>query len=328
MTRSAAADPAKPNGTRRELMKEYETDPIYMEALEWFVLMKDERVSEKDRLAFEAWLAADPAHPPAYDRAKALWDRFDIVKPEYDRLRQSGGIGRRGFLVGGLVALVAAPAAYVFSRPDLFADYKTDVAERRSFTLPDGSIVELGGYSALSLEFTDLQRRLILHRGQAFFRVAPDSNRPFVVQAEMGTTRALGTEFDVKIMPDLVTVSVIEHSVAVQAPGAGSVIVESGWQVSYGDDGIQPPTQADVSVVQAWRQDRIIFEDVPLRRVLAELERYRRGNIILMDSSIGDIPVTAIFDTKHSENALQVIAETLPIKVLNANGYVAVVYRR
>lgn len=309
-------------------MKDHETDPTYLEALEWFVRLKDERVSQEDRLAFEQWLARDPGHPEAYERARALWSRFDIVKPEYDRLRRSGRIGRRGVLLGGAAALVAAPALYALSRRDLFADYRTDVAERRSFRLPDGSLVELGGYSALSLDFTPRARRLELHRGQAFFRVAEERDRPFLVEAASGTIRALGTEFDVNLFPDLATVSVIEHSVEVRAPDAEAVVVQTGWQVSYGAAGLEAPKPSDIATVQAWRQDRIVFEDVPLRRVLAELERYRRGSIILMDGSIGDIPVTAIFDTRHTGNALRTISETLPVRILNPDGYVAVVYRR
>lgn len=309
-------------------MQDDETDPIYMEALEWFVRMKDEHVSEEDRRAFDDWLAIDPGHAAAYDRANALWSRFDIVKPEYERLRTSGRIGRRGFMVGSLVALVAGSGTYILSQPGLFADYKTDVAERRSLTLADGSTVELDGYTALSVRFTDMERRLILHRGQAFFQVAPDRDRPFIVEAAMGNVRALGTAFDIKIMPDLVTVSVTEHSVAVQTLHTDSVVVQSGWQVSYDDKGILSPKQIDLSLVQSWRQDRIVFEDVPLRRVLDELERYRRGRIILMDSSIGDIPATAIFDTKQPENALRIIAETLPVRILNMNGYIAVIYRK
>ena len=79
--------------------------------------------------------------------------------------------------------------------------------------------------------------------------------------------------------------------------------------------------------MEAWRSDRIIFQDVPLRRVLAELERYRRGRIILMDSSIGDIPVTAIFQTARTESALQTIADTLGVRLLKAANYVTLVYR-
>ena len=147
-----------------------------------------------------------------------------------------------------------------------------------------------------------------------------------MIHAAGGTTRALGTKFDVKYVDDLVTVAVNEHSVNVEASGFPDIRVDEGWQVSYGKDGPGKPVEANFDAVEAWRRDRIVFQDVALRRVLAELERYRRGRIVLMDSRIGNIPVTAIFDTRQADNALETIADTLPIRVFYATGYMAIVY--
>lgn len=314
-------------------MKEFETDPVYMKALEWFVLLQDKTVSADDRRAFSAWIASDPAHRVAYERAQTLWQRFDAVKPEYDRFRQSGHksdgrVGRRGVVLGGLTALVFLPGAYLLSRPGLFATYQTGVGERRSFTLADGSTVELGSYSALSLDFSGNGRNLVLHEGQGFFQVASDPSRPFVVSANGGTITALGTAFDVKLIDRAVTVSVVEHAVSVAFGQSDSVRLDEGWQITYGGDEAALPQRADPQTVEAWRNDRIIFEDVPLSRVLSELERYRRGRIFLTDTEIGNMPVTAIFDTRDAEAALATIAETLPVRVLNGSGWVTVVTRR
>jgi transmembrane sensor len=314
-------------------MKEFETDPVYMKALEWFVLLQDKAVSADDRRAFSVWIASDPAHKAAYERAQTLWQRFDAVKPEYDRFRQSGRpsgrrVGRRGVVLGGLAALVLLPGAYVLSRDDLFATYKTGVGERRSFTLADGSLVELGSYSALSVNFSDNSRNLVLHEGQGFFQVASDHSRPFVVSANDGTITALGTAFDVKLADQAVTVSVVEHAVSVAFGQGDPVRLDEGWQMTYGRDEAALPQRADQQTVEAWRSDRVIFEDVPLRRVLNELERYRRGKIFLTDTEIGNMPVTAIFDTRDAEAALATIAETLPVRVLNGSGWVTVVTRR
>ena len=210
----------------------------------------------------------------------------------------------------------------------LFADYITDIAERRSFTLPDGSEIELGSYSAVSLNFTPDKRGLTLHRGQGYFRVARHPDRPFVVEAGSGAVRALGTEFDVKHLEDQTTVAVLEHAVAVRVKGQGETSVPAGTQVGYGSRTDLRPSPFDLGTIGAWRRDRMVFEDVPLRRVLKELERYRRGRILLLDQSLGDIPVTAALDTKKHEAALGIIADTLPIRVLDAGGYMAVVYAR
>lgn len=309
-------------------MKEFETDPVYMKALEWFVLLQDKTVNADDRHAFSVWIASDPAHRLAYERAQKLWQRFDTVKPEYDRLRHPKRVNRRGVVLGGLAALVLLPGAFIMSRRGLFATYRTDVGERQSFKLADGSTVELGSYSALSVDFADDRRNLMLHEGQAFFQVASDHSRPFVVSAGGGTITALGTAFDVKLTDQAVTVSVLEHAVSVAFGQIDPLRLNEGWQMTYGAEEAPLPQRADRQIVEAWRNDRVIFEDVPLERVLKELERYRRGSIVLTDTEIGNIPVTAIFDTRDAEAALTTIAETLPIRVLNAAGWVTVITRR
>lgn len=309
-------------------MNEDATDPIVMEALEWLVRMRDDKVSKADRRAFEAWLAADDAHAAAWKYAEALWARFDIVQPEFDRLRRGRPVlSRRNLILGSAVLVGGLGGLYAINQPGLFAEYKTDIGERRTIGLPDGSTVELGSYSALSTHFSETERRIALYRGEGFFEVSPDPARAFLVDAGGGTTRALGTKFDVKFVDDLVTVAVSEHAVQVQGDDFSNLRLEEGWQVSYGRDGLGQPAQASLDTVEAWRSDRIIFQDVPLRRVLAELERYRRGRIILMNDSIGNIPVTAIFETTRTDNALQTIADTLGIRLLNAANYVTLVYR-
>jgi len=310
-------------------MKEFETDPVYMKALEWFVLLQDKTVNADDRHAFSVWIGSDPAHRLAYERAKKLWQRFDTIKPEYDRIRQSKRpVSRRGVVLGSLAALVLLPGAFLISRHGLFATYQTGVGERRSFTLADGSSVELGTYSALSVDFSDDRRDLVLHRGQAFFQVVSDQSRPFVVSASGGTITALGTAFDVKLTDQVVTVSVVEHAVSIAFGQIDPVRLNEGWQITYGAEETSAPQNADRNIVEAWRNDRVIFEDVPLSRVLNELERYRRGKIFTTDTEIGNMPVTAIFDTRDAEAALTTIAETLPVRVLNGSGWITVVTRR
>lgn len=308
-------------------MEKETTDPIVREALEWLVRLRDDKASEDDRRAFQAWLDQSESHVAAWEHAQAFWKRFDIVQPEIEGIRRSqSALSRRNLLFGGAAALVGAGGLYAFSRRDLFADFVTGIGERRSWTLVDGSSVELGTYSALSINFTESSRQVELYRGEGFFGVAAGAARPFAVNAAGGTTQALGTKFNVKYVDDLVTVAASEHAVMVRVGASSPVKVEQAWQLSYGRDGPGDVTRADLGTIEAWRQDRIVFQDVPLRRVLAELERYRRGRIVLMNKSIGDIPVTAIFDARQPDAALQTIADTLPIRVLHAAKFVSVVY--
>lgn len=305
-------------------MNEEATDPVVMEALEWFVRMRDHKANAIDRRAFDVWLAADETHVAAWQRAETLWKRFDIAQPEFDRARHSHVLSRRNILLGSIVA-AAGGGLFMLGSADLVADFATGVGERKTFALADGSTVELGSDSVLSVRFTDGARELVLHRGQGFFDVTADSRRPFIVRVTDGTVKALGTRFDVKYVGDVVTAAVSKHAVLVQAGSSPELRIDDGWQVSYSRDGLTKPTPANLEAIEAWRRDRLVFQDAPLRRVLAELERYRRGRIVLMDKHAGDIPVTAIFDTKQPDSALRTIADTLPIRVFFATNYLVFV---
>ncbi|OZI71581.1 FecR family protein [Bordetella genomosp. 12] len=300
-----------------------EQDPVYFAALEWLARLNDEDVAEKDKRGFTRWLDADPAHPVAYARAQALWNRFEMVRPAADRMR------RRRAVLTALAGVATLPVLYALSRQHFLADYRTGVGENRRVVLADGSTMELGSDTAVSVQYSERQRLLTLHRGQAYFQVAANAGRRFSVQAADGVTTALGTQFDVKILDDLVTVSVTEHAVAVQ-PGSGAqaVTVEAGWQMQYGKSGGSAPVHFDPAAALAWRQGRLVFNDVPLATVLDELQRYQRGPIFLMDAHLGGLPVTAAFNATDPQQALRGLAETFPIRLRAVAGYATLVYAR
>ncbi len=226
------------------------------------------------------------------------------------------GLGRRRFLyAAAAVAAVAAPAAVLLTQPGLFADHATAVGERRTIPLDDGSKVELASSSSLSIDFAADQRRIVLHEGEAFFNVAHDPARPFVVEAASGRTRALGTAFDIKMSGALVTVAVTEHAVFVAANGAEQVTVNEGQQVRYGPNRMGAVRDANLDQVEAWRRDRLIFQDALLGDVIADLERYRGGRILMTSSALRRMPVTAVFDAGRADEAIDTIASSLPIRV-------------
>src|SRR6185436_786660 len=91
----------------------------------------------------------------------------------------------------------------------------TAAAERRELVLADGSVVQLAPGSKVSVRLQPHMRRIVLSRGEAFFRVARDG-RPFIVETEYATARATGTAFAVEREGDTVVVTVAEGKVAVQ----------------------------------------------------------------------------------------------------------------
>jgi transmembrane sensor len=293
-------------------------------ALRWLAILKDGPVAPAAQREFEAWLAASADHARAWRRANAAWDRAGILAPALRRRSsplvadfppRQMPVTRRGWLraAAGIAVVAGTGLAAATAWPR--AEYRTGPAERRTLTLADGSVVELAGGSALSTSFSAQERRLTLHEGEAHFTVAKDAARPFVVTAAEGEIRALGTVFDVKHAADRVVVAVTEHAVVVSREGGAPATVAAGQQVSYGAAGLGPVLPADLRIVAAWRQDRLVFQEAPLGDVIADLERNLPGRIFVTDARIKAIPVTAVFDAREADAALRTIAATLPITV-------------
>jgi transmembrane sensor len=130
---------------------------------------------------------------------------------------------RRSWLAIAASALIVALAGAAWWQAERFPIYTTDIGERRSITLTDGSTVDLNARSKLRVEFSNNERRVELLDGQALFQVAKDKNRPFIVASGEATVRAVGTQFDVYRKPNGTTVTVLEGRVAVYS----TVYVES-----------------------------------------------------------------------------------------------------
>ncbi len=200
----------------------------------------------------------------------------------------------------------------------MLADYRTAIGERRVIPLEDGSQVELGADSALDVAFAGDRRRVRLIAGEAFFTVARDARRPFVVEARQGRIEVLGTAFDVKLSEDAVSVTVTHNAVAVSASGGKPVRLEQEQAVSYDGGGVSTVRAADLDAIEAWRHDQLVFHDAPLANVLAELARYRRGRVQLLGNDLGARRVTAVFDARRLDAAIETIAHSLDLRMLRA----------
>jgi transmembrane sensor len=308
-------------------------------AQQWFVLLRDTDATDADRRRFADWLAADPAHGRAWAETGQLWARMDAVVPVLrqrdawnEQRRQSAPLlSRRSWLRQAAAAalVVGGIAGYAVST-DYFADHRTGTGERRSLGLADGSTVELDADSVLSVAFSAGQRRVTLHRGRAFFQVTSDAARPFIVAANGGEVRALGTAFDVKIAPaGVVHVAVSEHAVAVSI-GGESVQLNEGDALEYGSGPhvIGPVSRIDIASRLGWRQNRLFFQEAPLREVVADLERYRPGRIFIADDDLADLPVTGFFHSSQTDAALQTIEATLPVRLTRLTDRLVVIRRR
>lgn len=289
------------------------------EAIDWLVTLNSGRATETDQAAFEEWRRRSPEHELAAREAEAIWYGIGVVgdqaRDEKRKTRRTKVTRRAVLGVAGVVLLGVTAERFV--GPRLFADYTTGVGEQRTIVLSDGSSIFLNAATALSVDLTEERRWLTLHEGQATFTVAHDADRPFIVQARNGRTQAIGTVFDVDIRPEEVVVTVLEGIVAITTDAAPNETAMAGadQRVRYASGAPSRAEQVDGDLETAWRRGKLIFERRPLGDVVAEIRRYRGGQIMVASDRLSSLEVTGVFDLSDPDAILRTIEETLPVRV-------------
>ncbi|MBL8271935.1 FecR family protein [Steroidobacter sp.] len=292
---------------------------IEQQAAEWLAKRDSGQWSAEDQAALSAWLAASTAHMVEFLRLEAAWDGANRLQalgaqlePVARPLQQAWhsapsfrGALRTAAWAAGLLVCVALASSWYWNRNT----YSTQIGATLAVPLPEGSTVTLNTASHVRVDLRDTQRTIELERGEAYFEVAHDEHRPFVVIAGKSRITALGTAFSVRRnTPDDVRVTV--------AKGRVSVVVDSAVARAESDARIGAPVELDagsvaeadreeVSVLKrplseieealSWRSGFLVFHDTPLIEAVAEFNRYHTRQVIIQDASLATIPVSGNF---------------------------------
>ena len=299
-----------------------DTDGTEREASNWFARMNADDVSADDRARFEAWLRAHPRNAKAYGELCATWQELvesaPLVRAVYFGQAMNAAavppVPRRRWasiaIAAGLGAVVLAGAWNLYRQRE-HTGFQTAIGEQAAVALPDGSSLNLNTNSRVSVDYSQHRRVVRLERGEAFFKVAHDAQRPFWVSAGDSWVRAVGTEFNVYLRPTGVVVTVSEGTVKVVnagsdehppsdvSEGTSAASVTAGEQVDvHGRSGIiRDLNSAQLSRLLAWRKGSLYFQDQPLAEVANELMRYTTLRIEFSDDALRRLPVGGTFRT-------------------------------
>lgn len=315
-----------------------ERDSILDQAAEWYMRRDAGGFSAADELRLESWLAADRRHRDAFDEIAQTWSlmgNVDRAAIDEGRARSAGNTARPSAWSGQMLAAAAMAAAivlgigYLFDIPvRLRADAYTAAGETRLLKLDDGSTIMLDAVSAVAVDYTQQARRVRLLRGEAVFTVAPEADRPFLVEAQNGESRALGTAFAVRDDGAGATVTVLESKVSVALPAQqAEVRLMPGQQVSYTSLGLGPVEQVDADIETAWRRGKLIFVDKPLGSVIDTLNRYHQGRIQITDGTIRSRPVSGVFEIGDPLRVLDALEASLDLHSTRLTNYLVLLHR-
>ena len=293
------------------------------EAIHWLTLLTSGQADAAQRQDFEDWLNADPAHESAWQEAQAMWRELDTLQVSdipaiQARARKNQSRRLQCLRWAAAASVLLVTGLWATQQPQFYADYYTAKGAQQELRLADGSQVWLDTGSAISSEFEAQWRRITLHEGEAYFQVAADATRPFEVQTPHGRVRALGTAFDIRVGEEESIVTVFEHAVRIDTPAGLSVErLEQGQQLRLDPSGPNAPSQARLSNTAAWRDHRMVFEERALADVVAELNRYRSGRIVILDPDLNSMHLTGVFDTRDPDQALDMIERSLSLRSLH-----------
>ncbi|MGE0629711.1 MAG: FecR domain-containing protein [Hyphomicrobiaceae bacterium] len=305
------------------------SDAAFEEAAAWQARLREPDAGPDTHAAFQDWLKRDPNHLDAYDQAERLWGALSNTAkpPKRDeaaiealiasarpsrsrRVARAAGVG-----LCLMLAIGAGDWIRCGGLDDLRADYVVPTGAQRTVSLEDGSTIELNTDTAIAIDLTANDRRVRLFRGEAYFRVAHDPKRPFIVETRDGETRVTGTTFNLRAGSGQTQVGLIEGRVRLSSAHEPQRIVDlsAGQEGDITSRGISAPRGFDAGSTTAWRRGQIVFFRTPLAEVVNELNRYHRGRIVILGSGLSALPVTGVFDAHDPAGAIGIIEGTLGV---------------
>lgn len=294
-------------------------DPIYEEAALWVARLSSADATASDRKAFETWRAADPEHARAYAELEE-WRRTMGSVPDPRQRRRKPPKGLAVLAALGLSGLIVHELGLI---DRLRADAWTGVGSIKTTVLADGSRVVLNTDTALSLHFTPEERGVELLRGEAAFDVVHDHDRPFVVQGNGVSVRVVGTRFFVRVDGSDAPVGVVEGRVEAST-ATGRTTITAG-QIGREVDDRLVVERSDVAKAMAWREGKLALSGQPLSTVLAELNRYRHGRIVLMDRDLGTRRFSGTLDLRDTDDALAVLSASMGLRITRVTPFLVLV---
>lgn len=316
--------------------------------------------SPKERVELESWMQKDPANEQIVREVQEIWklsppETFDVdvqgawrefydrevaqpglhIVKEHDAHRPSGTLMH--VFRAAAVILVSVFAGY-FTHAQLMvqgaseteqpADFylmqelTTNNTEKASITFSDGTKVVLNAASSLRFprEFNGSTREIQLD-GEAYFSVAHDPDKPFIVHTDDARIQVLGTRFNVQAWSEDVHADVVvsEGRVAVRSSrqnmDSGEVVLTRGeyTRVERGQDPIEP-RMTDPDKYLLWTMGGLHFDNTPLEQVLRQIERRFEASLTVDDPSLLDVPFTSTFYQADLDEVLKVIAASMELE--------------
>ena len=312
------------------------------QAAKWIIALEDGNLSADDRAAFATWLAESDGNKAAYWRLKRSWNDADRIaalgsgEPE----RQPPPAQRRRTLIPASIA--AAIVAMVgwglhslqpntrFEPAVETVSYHSPVGTKTVVNLRDGSTAELNTDTSVRTAVDSARRYVWLDRGEAFFDVERNPDRPFVVDAGTHKVTVLGTKFSVRREDDNVVVAVLEGRVRVDDlsgdNGARSTVISAGdsARLTASTSLVHASSTERIEASLAWREGMLDFDRKSLAAVAHEFNRYNSVRIVIADAEARELQIGGRFPANQPAAFAHLMRDAYGLSVQESAGKIEI----
>lgn len=325
------------------------------EAAIWLVILDRGDLCESDKKRLKHWLAAEALHRETLWELALVWGEMDAMvvlaeifplakktekkKPLPWWKQQPLGVGL-AFAASICIVIALVFAVFPNSSRDVAPVelvYGTERGTQSQVTLSDSSKVVMNTDTEIRVRFTESERAIYLLQGEAYFNVAKNPQRPFIVYAGNGQVRAVGTAFSVYLnerKSNKVDVVVSEGIIEVKAgkkvqttdsmelvKDQKGIAVKAGGVVSYNEaiESVDYVSEQDIQKKLGWKTGKWVFKGDSLADVVAEISRYTDKTLEIVDPEIAGLRVGGYFNVGDIDPLLTALQASLGIKVNYAN---------
>lgn len=301
------------------------------QAADWYALLRSGDASARDHDRWRHWLASAEEHQQAWVYVERIGQRLAPLHASPDRQAATAALRtlhdatprrRRQVLLGlaGIVGMGLAGSAWRHtSLPEMVAGWTADHhagrGEIQFVQLPDGGALWLSALSAVDILYSAHERRLRLRAGEILVQTHADpAGRPFLVETEHGTLRALGTRYLVRLDAQDTLAAVYEGTVEITTASRNHVsLLPAGQEQRFTRDALSQTAAADPSR-QAWHQGVLIANGMPLGELVDALRPYHWGHISVAPE-VATLPVFGSYPAMDPPRALDMLASVMPLRV-------------
>ncbi len=326
------------------------SEPILAQARTWYVRMGDEQAGGDDWALFTAWLEENPVNVDAYDQVEmALADVASVVEAQENITQNNENNENNENNVVQLIAKPKKPPKIIWGRlasiaalfiatltvfyinnqfqPASVQTYATNVGGHEEIVLKDGTRINLNTNTQISVAINDRTRIVTLKGGEAFFDIAKDEKRPFIVNAMDTKITDIGTSFSVYATDVALMVSVADGIVDIHNNSQTTRLLkgqEAVQMLGFDDIAVRA---VDIENISTWRDGVLVFDNVALSTIVPELNRYFKIPISLKDEVVANLTFSGVINISDQNTMLGSMEALLPIKSDFANGQILLYHK-